>query len=78
MTIKIYCKSCGKGQEFVVEPMKEHVFNNATIAAEFRKEHNLEANVWGNILCKECNFILVALTAGEEGIYDFVKVSELP
>lgn len=67
MSIKIYCSSCATDQEFVIEPM-ERKSQSATSSV----------TIWGDIRCKECDFVIGTITAEEEGIYDLVKVGELP
>ena len=56
MTILFYCESCGSAQQVYIEPAQRGALNNMP---------------WGDIVCKECSFIIATYSAEKEGILIF-------
>lgn len=62
-SVKIYCDICGSGQGMRIDQMR-------------KDEHNDE-KIWGDVCCAKCHLILATITVPDEGVYAFVKVSDL-
>lgn len=62
-SVKIYCESCNADQPMRIDPM--------------RKCENTDDSVWGDICCAKCYLVLATITVPDEGVYAFLKVSDL-
>jgi len=59
---RIYCKNCAKSQPMLIEPMTDE--------KHYKKP-------WGDLVCRECSFVIATITVDEPGVYEFVKVRDL-
>ena len=62
--IRFYCTACQKSQSVIIERLETDVLNGSKI--------------WGDIICKECHFVIATVEADEPGQYDFIKIENLP
>ena len=62
--MKFFCEYCGNIQEVEIEPLSTDKLN--------------KPKIWADILCKECHFVIATIEAEEPGIYNFIKVKDLP
>lgn len=59
--MKFYCSCCGKAMPVIIH--------------ECSKDNLNGENIWSDITCCECHFVIATITAPEEGQYDFVKIN---
>lgn len=62
--VKFYCESCQEHKKVEIEPLSTDALNINRI--------------WGDIICADCHFVIATISASEAGIYQLVKVAELP
>ena len=58
-----YCEFCDQRVEVEIEPLKKDALNDVP---------------WGDIVCATCHFVIATISADEPGVYQFIKVAELP
>jgi len=63
-TVKFYCDCCERHRPVEIEPSQTDEITRPLI--------------WADIVCTVCRLVIMTITADEPGIYDFVKVGELP
>lgn len=51
--IKFYCDSCGEHRPVEIEPLRKDRLNGDV--------------AWGDVVCKECRFVITTLTSEMEG-----------
>ena len=57
--VKFFCGCCEKHTNVEIEPLKTDELN--------------EPSIWGDIVCSECHFVVVTISADEAGVYRFVR-----
>jgi len=62
--VKLYCEVCNDHVEVIAEAAQDTDFP--------------EQGIWGDIVCTKCHFVISGFKASEEGVYELVKVSDLP
>lgn len=66
MSVRFYCDACEKSQLVEIEPLTTDDLN--------------PDKAWGDIVCKVCHLVIATISTNieEQGIYDVVKVGEVP
>lgn len=62
--IKISCEVCGSHQPLGIDPM-------------VRDQTFPHQGIWGDLYCQTCKLVLKSIVVPEQGIYAFVKISDL-
>ena len=62
--VKIYCEVCQRNVELKIDMMESDTLNGDKI--------------WGDLVCAECCLIIASLEVDAPGIYEFVKMKDLP
>lgn len=60
----VYCPECQQHQPLLISPMARDAVNNN--------------EVWGDMRCGVCHYVIATLTVSAEGQYEFVKVRDIP
>ncbi len=59
MATRIYCELCSKQQ-----PMR----------IDYMSKDDLNTDIWGDLLCSVCDYVIATISVDEAGVYGFVKV----
>lgn len=54
--VKFFCEPCRKAQSVIIEKVTKDKRNKTP---------------WGDILCKECRFVIATISSEQEGGYEF-------
>jgi len=60
--VKIYCETCDKHQPLDIDEMSTDDLND---------------NIWGDLVCSKCRFVIATLSVPVAGVYDFTLLSSL-